>query len=124
MEKNARQSTTDVGTGGMETKIKAAKDMMKSGIPMVIANGNKRFVLNEILNSEQVGTFFQPLTPKMPSRKRWLTWSVKPKGTIGVDEGAKMAIWSEQGEKPSFRPGVNKDKWDRWEKGEVIKNNR
>ncbi|HTC20815.1 MAG TPA: glutamate 5-kinase [bacterium] len=118
MEKSASLSQSVVGTGGMQTKIQAAKSMMRSGIPMVIANGNTPSVLNRILNSEKIGTFFQPSTQKMPSRKRWLAWSVNPKGAIIVDEGAKAALIHKD---KSLLPTGIKMLSGIWEKGEVVK---
>ncbi len=117
MEKNASRSVSVVGTGGMQTKIKAAKNMMKSGIPMVIANGNKSFILNKVMKSEKVGTFFIPSNKKMASRKRWLAWSVKPKGSIVVDEGAQNALVNKD---KSLLPTGIKDIHGIWEKGEVV----
>jgi glutamate 5-kinase len=118
MEKSASLSLSAVGTGGMLTKIQAAKNMMQSGIPMVIANGNTRSILNRILNSERVGTFFQPSVKKMPSRKRWLAWSVKAKGSITVDEGAKAALIDK--DKSLLPTGIRMVNGI-WEKGEVVK---
>jgi glutamate 5-kinase len=118
MEKSASLSMSVVGTGGMQTKIQAAKNMMQSGVPMVIANGNTPSILNRILNSEKIGTFFQPSVKKMPSRKRWLAWSVKPKGSIIVDEGAKAALVLKD---KSLLPTGIKMVSGIWEKGEVVK---
>lgn len=51
---------TERGTGGMITKLKAAQLCKKSGIKMVIANGEDPYIIEDILNGEQVGTFFSP----------------------------------------------------------------
>ncbi len=118
IEKNASRSISTVGTGGMRTKIQAAKNMMKSGVPMLIANGNQPFILKKIFNSEKVGTFFHPANKKMPSRKRWLTWSVKPKGSIIVDEGAQNALVNKN---KSLLPTGIKSTNGIWEKGEVVR---
>ena len=58
LERAASRSGSSVGTGGMKSKILAAKSVMKSGIPMVIANGNARRILPRLLDSEPIGTFF------------------------------------------------------------------
>jgi len=92
IEKNAANTKSAMGTGGMKTKVQAAKSMMRSGIPMVIANGKNKNVLTRIFKAENVGTFFYPSNLKMNSRKRWLAWGVKPRGEIRVDEGAQKAI--------------------------------
>jgi glutamate 5-kinase len=118
IERGATRGRSLVGTGGMQTKVQAAKNMMKSGVPMVIANGRTKDVLKRILNSETIGTFFYPSTLKMNSRKRWLAWSVKPKGEIGVDEGAKSAILEKN---KSLLPGGVKNISGNWSAGEVVK---
>jgi glutamate 5-kinase len=92
IERNARLSGSDVGTGGMQTKIRAAKSMMQSGLPMVIAHGRTPDVLNRVLAGERVGTFFGPSAGRMNSRKRWLAWSVPTRGTIVIDAGAQKAL--------------------------------
>ena len=92
MEKNARNTGSGVGTGGMQTKVRAARGLMQSGVPMVIAHGNRSDILKKIMNGERVGTFFIPSVDRMTSRKRWLAWGVRTQGEIIVDEGARKAI--------------------------------
>jgi glutamate 5-kinase len=118
IEKNATSTRSLVGTGGMQTKIQAAKSMMRSGIPMVIANGKLKNVLTRILDAETVGTFFYPTHLKMNSRKRWLAWGVKPRGEIRVDEGAQKAISDKN---KSLLPGGIRSIAGNWSQGEVVK---
>jgi glutamate 5-kinase len=118
IERGATRGRSLVGTGGMQTKVQAAKSMMKSGVPMVIANGRTKDVLKRILNSESIGTFFYPSAEKMNSRKRWLAWSVKPKGEIGVDDGAKSAILEKN---KSLLPGGVRTVAGSWSAGEVVR---
>ncbi|HTA76866.1 MAG TPA: glutamate 5-kinase [bacterium] len=118
IEKNATSTRSAVGTGGMKTKVHAAKSMMQSGIPMVIANGKTKNVLTKILASEKVGTFFYPSSSKMNSRKRWLAWGVKPRGEIRVDEGAQKAICEKD---KSLLPGGIQSVMGYWSVGEVVK---
>lgn len=80
------------GTGGMFTKIKAAKIVTGSGIPMVIANGTKPGVVGEILEGGEIGTFFFPTGVKKPSRKCWIAYSLPLKGKLAVDRGAQEAL--------------------------------
>jgi glutamate 5-kinase len=117
-EKSASASKTSVGTGGMITKIRAAKNMMESGIPMAIVNGNSKGILLKLMKGLEVGSFFHPVDSKMKSRDRWLAWSVKPKGEIGVDDGARKAIL--ENHKSLLPSGV---KWVQgtWGPGDVIK---
>ena len=118
LEKGASRSRSLVGTGGMHPKIQAAKSMMLSGVPAVIANGNRRDILKKILAAEEVGTFFFPLKAKMNSRKNWLAWSVKPKGEIMVDDGAAKALIEMN--KSLLPTGIQKILGN-WEKDELIK---
>ena len=83
------------GTGGMKTKIQAAKVTMKAGIPMVIVNGNEENILARIIAGERIGTIFLPMAgakEKMNDRKHWLQFASSVKGKIKVDEGAKSAL--------------------------------
>jgi glutamate 5-kinase len=81
------------GAGGMETKIQAAKILTQSGIPVVIANGRKKHVLKRIIFREEIGTFFFPAGQKKKGKKKWIAFfSLKPKGQISVDKGAKEAL--------------------------------
>lgn len=118
LAQSATSSKSLVGTGGMVTKIKAAKNMMQSGTPMVIANGRKKNVLLKILDSEPIGTFFHPSVHKMNSRKKWLAWSVEPKGEMMIDDGAKKAILEKN---KSLLPTGVRRVWGEWAKGDIVK---
>jgi len=80
-----------LGTGGMMAKLKAAKKLMSAGIPMIIA-GERKDILRDIFSGKEEGSFFIPKTEKMCSKKRWMAFSVKPKGQIQIDDGAAKAI--------------------------------
>jgi len=82
---------SDYGTGGMVTKIRAAEIIIRSGEMMIIANGQKRGILKRILNGEQVGTLFYG-KKSLSSRKRWIAFSQKTKGSIILDDGAVDAL--------------------------------
>ncbi len=81
-----------LGTGGMRSKIKAARKVTAAGIPMIIANGKKDGVLAAIFAGQPRGTFFKPKTERLSSRKCWLAFSLKPKGVIRIDAGAARAL--------------------------------
>lgn len=81
-----------LGTGGMLSKIKAARKVTAAGIPMIIAKGDKRDILLKLYKGEHHGTYFVPKAKKMPSRKSWIAYTLKPKGTIVIDHGASLAI--------------------------------
>jgi len=80
------------GTGGMVTKLEAAKIATASGITMYIANGNREEVLKEIWNGENPGTKILPAKERIVSRKRWIAFDTRIEGKIAVDEGAKDAL--------------------------------
>ena len=89
------------GTGGMLTKVKAARKVTAAGIPMVITNGAQPDILERLFQGERLGTFFVPRQERLSSRKCWLAFSLKPKGAIVVDDGARNAI---QGSGKSLLP--------------------
>ena len=82
-----------LGTGGMLSKIRAARKVTSAGVPMIIAKGNKPDILLRLFaDSERHGTYFAPKDKKLPSRKCWIAYTLKPKGTIIVDDGAARAV--------------------------------
>lgn len=94
--KNAAGKTEEVlARGGMITKIEAAEIVMASGIDMVIANGLQDNIIRRILEGEEIGTFFDSKKSYMRSRKRWIAFAQKLKGTIHIDPGAEQALIKE-----------------------------
>jgi len=81
-----------LGTGGMLSKIHAARKVTASGIPMVIANGGKPDILLKLFSGKEIGTFFVSKKKKLKSRKCWIAFTLKPKGAISIDDGAAAAI--------------------------------
>lgn len=81
-----------LGTGGMSTKIKAARKVTMAGIPMVIARGDAPNILKKVLEGESLGTLFVPKTHRLPSRKCWIAFNLKPQGTLRIDAGAARAV--------------------------------
>jgi glutamate 5-kinase len=73
-------------------KIKAAKKVTAAGIPMVIASGKAPDTLIKLFNGENIGTYFMPGKEKLASRKCWIAFTLKPQGTLWVDDGAAEAI--------------------------------
>ena len=76
------------GTGGMASKIAAARVAMAAGIDVVIAPGRRPGVIGEILAGGKVGTRFVPDGSHLRSRKRWIAFAVPPRGTIVVNRPA------------------------------------
>jgi len=81
-----------LGTGGMISKIKAARKVNAAGVPMVIAAGDKPNILLKLRDGQQHGTFFVPKTERLASRKCWIAFSLKPQGTLKIDAGAVRAL--------------------------------
>ncbi|GBD38499.1 Glutamate 5-kinase [bacterium HR37] len=79
-------------TGGMKTKIEAARTVAAFGVPTIIANGKKKSTLRNIFAGKQVGTLFLPAKERLRGRKHWIAFTLKPVGEIVIDEGAKNAI--------------------------------
>ena len=92
IEEGSKGSPGAVGTGGMWTKIEAAKKSTASGVPMVIACGSQPNVLTDLFDGVAHGTFFVPNPDKLGSRKRWIAFTSKTFGEVRVDEGAVKAL--------------------------------
>ena len=80
------------GTGGMLTKMAAARMAMNSGIVMVIASGAKDGIIQAVLAGKQVGTLFPPRQNRLQFRKRWLAFGARIKGRLIVDRGCALAL--------------------------------
>lgn len=80
------------GTGGMATKIQAAKAATKSGIQLVIASGSERNAITRILRGEDLGTLFVSRENRLQFRKRWLAFGAKIAGSLVVDDGCAKAV--------------------------------
>jgi len=104
IEKLAGGTSSETAVGGMASKVQAAKIVVRSGIPLVIASGKKKNVLAKILAGEAEGTIFVPQATRLQGRKRWIAFFHHPKGALFVDEGAKLAL-REKG-KSLLPPGV------------------
>jgi glutamate 5-kinase len=118
LEKIAGGTTSETAVGGMATKIQAAKIVVRSGIPLVIAAGRKPDVLATILSGADEGTLFIAQEGKLRGRKRWIAFFHHPKGTLFVDEGAKTAL--REAGKSLLPPGVSRCEGD-FIAGDVIR---
>jgi glutamate 5-kinase len=118
VEKMAGGTDSATAVGGMESKIQAAKIVVRSGIPLVIASGKKKQSLARILAGQEEGTLFVPQTSRLQSRKRWIAFFHHPKGTLFVDAGARKAL-RENG-KSLLPPGVARCEGE-FAAGEVVR---
>ena len=92
IKKLAFKQKTKEGIGGMESKLEAAGIATGSGETVIIANGRQPDVLSKIMKYDDVGTLFLPSKKKIASRKRWIGFTVRPKGKIYIDDGALNAL--------------------------------
>lgn len=83
--------TGDLGSGGMQTKIAAAKIAMGAGCHLCIAKGAFQHPLQRIEDGERC-TWFIPASTPLATRKQWIAGTLKPAGAIAVDEGAVLAL--------------------------------
>ena len=87
----AAKTDSIYGSGGMKTKIEAAKICQLAGCYMVISNGNYINPIKKIIKDKKC-TWFLPKVSKLDARKQWIIGSVAPKGEIYIDAGAAKAI--------------------------------
>jgi len=92
IERLAAGTSGRLGTGGMITKIEAARLATSSGVTVVIADGRERDIILRLAKGEALGTRFLPTTSKLESRKRWVLSGLAIKGKLVVDSGAAMAL--------------------------------
>ena len=92
IEASAGDAGSKVGTGGMFTKIQAAKMATSSGINMVIASGEEKDAISRILEGEEIGTLFVSRENRLQFRKRWLAFGARIAGKIVVDDGCAKAV--------------------------------
>ncbi len=92
IERLARSEPGGLGTGGMASKVAAARKTIHFGVPCVLASGRRQRIVSRILQGEPVGTFFLPRPARLSSRKHWIAFTREPQGTLRVDEGAVAAL--------------------------------
>ena len=80
------------GTGGMQTKIEAARIAQNAGVTMVIARGDEDGIVRSILYGKEVGTLFPAREAHLRTRKSWLAFGQRLMGEIAVDEGCILAM--------------------------------
>lgn len=92
VEAMAGGAGSSVGTGGMATKIEAAKIATAAGVTMFIASGGENGMISRILDGEDVGTVFPPKDAHLRARKGWLAFGKRISGILVVDEGCVRAL--------------------------------
>ncbi|MGH7941143.1 MAG: glutamate 5-kinase [Limisphaerales bacterium] len=117
IENLAGGTSSETAVGGMKSKIQAAKIVIRSGIPLVVASGKKKDGLERILNGNDEGTLFVAPPTRLRGRKRWIAFFHHPKGALEVDGGARKALESGKSLLP---PGVARCEGD-FEAGAVVR---
>lgn len=92
IERLAADTPSRSGTGGMITKIEAAKLATSSGVTVIIADGREKDIVLRLVRGEAVGTRFLPTSSKLDSRKRWMLSGLHTRGKLVVDSGASLAL--------------------------------
>jgi glutamate 5-kinase len=88
----AGATKSSLGTGGMRSKLRAARLATAAGGAVVMANGSVDGVLDAIFSGQPVGTLFTAHADALPAWKRWLGFTARPKGAVRVDAGAVRAV--------------------------------
>jgi len=92
VEKLAGGAGSNLGTGGMVTKLQAARIAMNSGVAMIIANGFREGSVRDAAGGKDIGTLFLPRENRLQGRKRWIAFNSTVQGRLYVDAGAAKAI--------------------------------
>src|SRR4051812_48653182 len=88
----AAATTSALGTGGMRSKLRAARLATAAGGAVVMANGSADGVLDAVFAGAEVGTLFLPHREGLSARRRWLGLTARPRGSLRLDDGARRAI--------------------------------
>lgn len=89
---HVRASKSDVGTGGMASKLEAARRATLAGAHVVLASAAQDDVLQAILAGSDVGTHFAPAKDRLTAKKHWIAFTLRPRGDVVLDAGAAEAV--------------------------------
>lgn len=92
VEAMAGNLKSSLGTGGMRSKISAAKMVAAGGGASFIGPGREKNILQQLFSGEMIGTFFLPKKERLKSRKHWIAYVLRPKGSLVIDQGAERAM--------------------------------
>ena len=92
IEQRAGVSASFEGTGGMATKIRAAKKVGEYGVPTLILNGTHPRLLPDVFSGKQGGSLFLARERRLTSRKHWIAFTLRPRGQVRLDQGAVEAL--------------------------------
>ena len=118
IEAMAGKDATLLGTGGMTTKLKAAKRATLYGAGTAVINGVIPHNLLYLFDGHELGTYFLPARDPMAARKHWIAFTKKPKGKLLLDEGAQTAV-AERGK--SLLPSGIRQLDGTFERGDAVR---
>ena len=87
-----RATKSAVGTGGMTSKLEAARRATMAGAHVVIADARAAGIVDRVLAGEDVGTLFLPTTERLSAKRYWIAFTLRPQGEIVLDRGAVSAV--------------------------------
>jgi glutamate 5-kinase len=108
-------SASDVGRGGMATKVMAARIAVAAGCHMVIAAGAHRHPVRRIEQGARC-TWFLPTETPVAARKQWIAGTLRPAGSLVVDEGARRALRQGKSLLPAGVTGIS----GRFDRGDTV----
>ncbi len=106
-----------LGTGGMVTKIEAARLATSSGVHVVIADGREPDVIVRLAAGESIGTRFLPTTTNLESRERWMLSGLSTRGKLIIDTGAALALRKQN--RSLLSAGIQKAE-GRFSRGDIV----
>jgi glutamate 5-kinase len=117
IDRLAADTQSKVSTGGMITKIEAARLATASGVTVAIADGREKDIILRLVAGEAVGTHFIPTATRLESRQRWMLSGLATRGKLVVDSGAALAL---QKQKRSLLAAGIKEVEGKFKRGDIV----
>ncbi|MCL2140681.1 MAG: glutamate 5-kinase [Dehalococcoidia bacterium] len=117
IENMAGNTKGKLGTGGMNTKIEAARLATASGVNVIIADGGQPDIILRLMRGESIGTHFIPSTTRLESRQRWMLSGLSTHGSLIIDSGASEALISQN---KSLLPAGIRQIEGKWQRGDIV----
>ncbi len=112
------QGKTGSGTGGMYSKLLAARRAAQLGVPTLILSGQTHFGLEKVFAGEELGTWIMPENRCISRKKFWMAYHLDPRGTIVIDQGAARAL-TDHGK--SLLPAGIREVQGRFGRGDMVR---
>jgi len=117
IEKLATDTAGNLGTGGMITKLEAAKLATASGVTVIIADGRQPDIITRLTAGEAIGTRFPAATSQLESRQRWMLSGLSTRGELVVDSGAALALKKQK--RSLLAAGITRVK-GKFQRGDIV----